>query len=181
MTTRKVNLVLICEDRQHEAFVRRFLRELGWETRRLRVNQNPKGRGSGEQWVRTNYVQEVMNMRQRPHVAMGLIVTIDQDTERLNREHQLLQALTEAGQKTRCDQEKIAHIIPARNIETWLAYLSGKEVDETTVYPRLARESECQALVLVLKSMCEAKALRKPAPPSLEKACGEFHLRVPGA
>jgi hypothetical protein len=42
--SRQVQLVLLCEDRQHEAFVRRFLKAMGWETRAMRVERTPGGR-----------------------------------------------------------------------------------------------------------------------------------------
>jgi hypothetical protein len=87
----------------------------------------------------------------------------------------------EAHLAERGNEEKIAHFIPARNIETWLAYLSGQDVDETTVYPRLKKVSDCQHQVLQLKRMCDAGSLRQPAPPSLACACEEFRRRVPGA
>ena len=42
--SRSVQLVLLCEDSQHETFVRRFLDRAGWSTR-LRWKA-PKGQGS---------------------------------------------------------------------------------------------------------------------------------------
>ena len=66
-------------------------------------------------------------------------------------------------------------IVPTWNIETWLAYLAGKSVDETKGdYPRLPRESDCQSQVEALAAMCEQGQLRPPAPASLQDACGEY-------
>jgi hypothetical protein len=59
MSRRKVQLIILCEDRQHAACVRRFLETSGWEKRQIEVILNPKGRGSGEQWVRERYACEV--------------------------------------------------------------------------------------------------------------------------
>ncbi len=181
MSPRKVSLLLICEDQQQETFVRRFLIQSGWKSHQIRVKINPKGQGSGEQWVRRAYAQEVKILRSKNYNSKGLIVVIDQDSNSLNREEQLQQALREAYLAERGNVEKIAHFIPARNIETWLAYLAGNDVDETTAYSRLEKASDCQHQVLELKRMCEAQALRQPAPPSLARACEEFRLRVPGA
>lgn len=181
MSRRRAQLVLVCEDRQHEVFIRSFLRLTGWETRKLRVEMNPKGRGSGEQWVRKTYAQEVKRLRSSPHVAQGLIVAIDQDKPGLDRDEQLQEELRCADLGRRGKGERIAHVIPARNIETWLAYLAGSDVDETTTYPKLAKESDCQELVCDLKRMCDANMLRQPAPPSLERACDEYRKRLPQA
>ena len=65
--------------------------------------------------------------------------------------------------------------VPTCNIETWLAYLDGKPVDETKHdYPRLARPRECRRHVDRLVEMCQSQQLREPAPPSLAAACTEY-------
>jgi hypothetical protein len=65
-------------------------------------------------------------------------------------------------------------LVPARRIETWVAYLDGKDVDEKETYPKLGRERDCQAGVEKLVDMCDKGQLRSPAPPSLQKACEDF-------
>ena len=52
--SRRVNLVLLCEDRQHDTFLRRFLAAMKWDTsnRRIRSVIAPGGKGSGEKFVR---------------------------------------------------------------------------------------------------------------------------------
>lgn len=177
MSRRRVQLVLLCEDRQHEAFLRRFFVAAGWHPRSLRVERSPKGRGSGEQWVRERYPAEVRNLRSAPHVARGLVVAIDDDTQG-KRDLQLSQALEEAGLPARCPGESVLHAIPARNIETWLHYLFGNDVDEKQEYPRLPAEGDCGPAVQALKRMCDAHALRQPAPPSLVRACEEYRERL---
>jgi hypothetical protein len=52
MSIRRVKIVLLCEDSQHEAFARRFLGGMGWNTREIRVEKSPSAGGSAEQWVR---------------------------------------------------------------------------------------------------------------------------------
>ncbi len=94
------------------------------------------------------------------------------------RKAQLTRSLDEASLDARAQDERILHIIPARNIETWLAYLSGDEVDETTSSPKLELESGCAPMIATLHAMCQASALRAPAPPSLERACAELRARL---
>jgi hypothetical protein len=44
--SRNVNVVILCEDRQHEAFARRFFQQAGKGLRVQRVEVSPSGRGS---------------------------------------------------------------------------------------------------------------------------------------
>ncbi len=50
--SRRVQIVLLCEDLQQRAFACRFLRGTGWKIRSIRVEMAPKGRGSAEKYVR---------------------------------------------------------------------------------------------------------------------------------
>ncbi len=179
MTSRVTQVVLLCEDSQHEAFARRFLGKLGVSLRAIRVVKSPKGRGSGEHWVKLQYSQEVRHLRSNRYiVGRALVVMVDEDTSSTQaRGATLSNALERAGLPPRIDTERIVHAIPARNIETWLAYLDGSEVDEQTVYPKLERQKDCARLVDILKRMCDEKQLRPPAPPSLIAACTEFRSR----
>ena len=45
MSVRRAKLVLLCEDSQQEAFTRRFLEGMGWNTREIRVEKKPHGEG----------------------------------------------------------------------------------------------------------------------------------------
>ena len=94
------------------------------------------------------------------------------------RVRQLEDACRQKGIAARTDAENIAVFVPTWNIETWIAWLRGQEVDEGSKdYPRLRRESECLPQVNELADMCERGHLRQPAPPSLEAACSEFRQR----
>jgi len=180
MTGRRVQLVLLCEDRQQEAFLRRFFQAAGLGRRVLRVERcSTGGQGAAEQWVRSRYAPEVRGLRSAASVARALVVAIDADTAGVQeRERQLTAALKDEGLRARKPGERILHIIPERNIETWLRYLQGNDVDTATAYPRLPRERDCAPLVTDLKAMCDSGALRKPAPPSLERACKEYRARL---
>jgi hypothetical protein len=179
--SRRVQLVLLCEDKQHEAFARRFLNAMGWETRAIRVEKAPGGRGAGEQFVRKRFPLELKAHRSRS-VSQALVVMLDGDREGSGaRRERLDQACREAGVAERTQEERVALFIPTWNIETWLAYLEGGKVDEKKPdYPRLERERECQRHVDELVEMCRAEKLRQPAPASLEAACDEYHTRLEG-
>lgn len=178
---RNVQLVLVCEDRQHEAFARRFLNMAGWPVRRLRVEIAPPGRGSGEQFVREQFPKELAAYRANRHrVAQGLLVVMDGDDRghraRLN---ELVRACEAARVEPRQSDDRVAIVVPTWNIEAWLAYLSGVDVDEgKRDYPRLQRPRDCQRHVKILYEMCQQRELRAPAPPSLEAACTEYRERL---
>lgn len=178
MARRRVQLVLLCEDGQHEAFLRRVFVELGWDPRSIRVEKSPKGRGSGEQWVRARYAEEVRKLRASA-VARALVVAIDEDAQGVeHREGQLAEALATASVAPRSESEPILHAIPARNIETWIAYCDGRDVDARTAYAKLERARDCGPMATVLGRMCREHKLREPAPASLRRACAELRSRL---
>ena len=159
------NIVVLCEDKQQKTFVRRFLKKFG--CKRLRFVPFPEKQGAGEQFVRKEYVREVEASRKHGNI---LLVMIDADKDAAVRRRQL---------ESECKLEKndrVAVFMPARNIETWLAFLGGdgEKVDETKQYPRLPRERECRTHVEKLFRFCEKGELPANAPPSLAVACNEW-------
>lgn len=179
--SRNVNVVILCEDRQHEVFVRRFLKRMGYGLRELKVKINPRGRGAGEQYVRKEFTEQLGYYRARQHrVRQALVVVIDADRQSVaDRINQLNHACQRSGVSPRRPGERVAIFVPARNIETWLAYLDGKSVNENDKYPRLERQRDCQRHVDHLYEMCQQCALRQPSPPSLDAACTEYRSRMP--
>jgi hypothetical protein len=172
-----VQVVVLCEDTQTECFIRRFLVKQNWNRRKIRFETLPAGRGSGLVWVREKFVSELKAFRRRnTRMDTCLIVAADADNLTLEKRIQTFkQACAEAQVPFRQDREKVAFIIPSRNIETWLAYLRGKKVNETAAFPRYDSESDCKSQVDALDEMCRRQSLEpKPAPPSLVSACEEF-------
>jgi hypothetical protein len=63
------------------------------------------------------------------------VVLIDADTQPVTRrQNELREELTAANSEPRGSTERIAHLIPKRNIETWILCLNGETVDENTDY-----------------------------------------------
>lgn len=179
MTRRRPQLVLLCEDSQHEAFARRFLVAAGWGRDKI-IRVEKCAEGCGEQWVRRRYPDEVKHLRRHPELTRALVVIIDADVGTCDARFRALElALSEAGQEERRPEEPIAIFVPRRNIETWISYLDGAEVDEVNAYPKLDRERACRDAVKALKAMCDGQALRAPAPDSLQRACVEYAERLP--
>ena len=64
-----------------------------------------------------------------------MVVVIDADTHPVDeRTRQLRTCLENGGLPPREGTEAIVHLIPKRNIETWVLCLSGRQVDEATDY-----------------------------------------------
>jgi hypothetical protein len=126
---------VLVEDQNQQRFVLRYLKRLGYKPKDIRFEPLTSG-GSGEQWVRTRYALNVQAYRARSAKAeSSLVVAIDADTDEVaRRTRQLEETLAAEGLSPRTDREKIVHLIPRRNIETWILNLNGERVDEETDY-----------------------------------------------
>ena len=181
MMKRTAQFVLLCEDVQHEAFLRRFLDAMGQtkkSQRRIRVERAPKGRGSAEQFVRGRFPRELAEYRRRKkRVSSVLVVMLDGDDAGRAARLDELDAACAAQQVApgRRSDGAVFVFVPTWNVETWFAYLDGETVDESRPdYPRLARERDCRRHVDALALMCRKGQLREPAPPALTAACTEY-------
>ncbi|MBW4505264.1 MAG: hypothetical protein KME64_01935 [Scytonematopsis contorta HA4267-MV1] len=176
MSQRRVQIIILCEDRQQEVFARFFLKKRGFKGL-FRARICPPGSQSGEQFVRTQYPAEVKAYRQnRNRVSIGLVVIIDADKSTLQeRLDWLALTLDEDSQENRQADEAIAIFIPKRNIETWIHYLQGESVNEEEAYSKFPNaEASCKPDVENLAEQCRSQNLTKNALPSLQAACGEL-------
>lgn len=163
-------ITVLCEDNQHASFIRLFLKK---RKRRIHAVQKPSGgAGAGDRFVLDNYPAQLDAVRKRGGI---LVVMIDGDNYSDEaRQKQLNKACVQRNVLPRNSSDKVAVFVPMRNIETWLAYLNGEEVNEIDTYPRLERERECRRHTEVLLQMCDREKLDSPAPASLEAACREY-------
>jgi hypothetical protein len=136
--SRPSRVVVLAEDRRHQRFVQKYLERLGHAQHDVYSEELPSGRGCGEQWVRKRYASAVARYRSRSSRAeTALIVAIDANGGDVARRlRQLDQALAEAALFPRSEDEKIVHLIPRRNIETWVLCLNGRTVNEDEDYTR---------------------------------------------
>ena len=171
----RAKIVLLCEDRQTDSFVRRFLRGRNFDWRDIETVRFPNGEGSGEQWVRTCYPKELKAIRSRS--GAYLVVVIDADRHSVEDRHsQLDRACADEGVPERTLDDRAIVIVPRRNIETWLAWLKDptEAIDEGETYPRLGSH-ESHELANRLHRMChEEQKLPDTAPPSLKRSCEEY-------
>lgn len=178
--TRRAFAKVLCEGLQDALFARRVLLRLGIGERDLRIEYSPRGRGSGEQYVREHYPEdlEAHRVRQAKRRAV-LVVLTDADTRSVaaTLDH-LAEAVANQNLAPRCASDAVAILIPRRNIETWLTALEGAPVDETTAYPkRSGRESQCQSAVDRFIALLAA-ATDAVQPPSLAQGLRELQPLV---
>lgn len=139
-------VIVLAEDEQHQRLICQYLYRLPahvaggreFQQHDIRTLIAPGGRGSAEQWVRTKYPAEVKEYRRRSaRQWLALIVAIDADAGPVDQRHrQLRQALQDAGLEIRGNDEAIVHLIPKRNVETWILCLNGEQVNEVIDYSR---------------------------------------------
>lgn len=174
MSRKRIQIILLCEDKQHKSFVYRFLKKSGIHTGEIRVRISPLGNGSGEKFVRDSFTQELSYYRSRTASAV-FITMIDGDTLGIcGRINQLRKECDKANIPFRSKEEAVMIAVPTRNIETWIHYLTGNQVDEQTRYPKLERQGNCQPAVNRLLEICNNK---EPiiGCPSLSAACEEYN------
>lgn len=173
-----VQAVILAEDVQLQCFVRRFLIHRGWDKRHILGKTAPSGAGSGEQWVREKFVEELRAYRERAQRAQTcLFVCTDADVSTVNQRITTLQRHCEEAPEPWLEAgEKVVLVVPKRNIETWLAYLRDGKADENREdpYPKYEHESDCAPQVVRLAEMCQSGKLEGYPPPSLSRACAEY-------
>lgn len=180
MSDRAARMIVLCEDLQHAVFIRRLLKDLGFPSRRIRIERAQTGKGAADRFVLDTYPEEVKEYRSRAsHMNIGLVTVIDADTEPVKYRYQQLNVELEAEDlNRRRNDENICILIPKRNIETWIYALLSKEVDEEQSYRKLEREGNCQPavdqLVGFLQDGCPNDII-----PSLERGCRELNSRLP--
>ena len=127
-------VIVVVEDERQKMLIYRYLKKHGLRTR---IESSPSGKGSAENWVQKRFPKEVIAYRVRQaKTATALIVVIDADARTVQeRINQLDQTLKDAKKKTVDPKsEKVARLVPKRNIETWILCLNGHEVDEMSDY-----------------------------------------------
>lgn len=166
-------VLVLVEDQRHQRFVRHFLYDKGFTRHDIRMEALPSGSGCGEQWIRERYPRAVRAYRQRSAKAKSaLVVAIDADTDSTERRHrQLREVLTQDGQPERRTEEAIVQLIPKRSIETWILFLSGRNVDEDTDYchdPTVDR-----VIAGAAHAFLDLSRANRSSPPSLSAAVKE--------
>lgn len=171
-------VIVLAEDRRQQNFVSHFLKELDYSSRDIRKSPLPASRGSGEQWVREHYAQEVAACRARAggrRAATALIVVVDADTTSIEeRRKRFMDSLVAAGEAPIRPQDVVVHFIPKRNRETWITFLNGAQANEEDNYKPRVCEDDIRPAALRFHEVTRPNAQHPPgAPPSLSAAIPE--------
>ena len=181
--SRAAMIVVLGEDsrKRQQDLIRKYLKKRGFADRQIRDLPCPAGETPGISFVFARYAVEAHDLRVASY-SRGLIVVMDADEETVaTRKVQLDEKLTEAGEDARKEQEAIAIVVPKRNVETWIWYLHGNTVDESTEYKRsFVKDNHdmAAAKVAFAEFVVSGQAPWDDCPPSLQDARSEL-LRIP--
>lgn len=177
MPHKAAEVVVLCEDKAHDVFAKRFLKNyFVGKKKRIRVIPYPVDEGSGKKHVFDNLPDQAKALRSGPSSSVLLVVT-DADQFSVGKVHEKLDNLSTRNSTNR----KIVYIVPKWHIETWMAYLDGdthvQEDDKETYEKRYKQIAESKVSPRLTDSLAKAcihnKAL-DAAPDSLKKSCEEF-------
>ena len=169
-------IIILCEDKAHAMFARRFLKSWGVSPRKYTVLDYPNGKGSGKKFVKETLPREVKALRSR-HPSTILLVVQDADELSVDQVKSDLDAMLVPPRRK---DEQIAYIIPKWHIETWIAYLHGDNVNEAekevykTKYGKVSERKAVHPFIDRLTTQCKEKVPLESPPNSLILACDEF-------
>jgi hypothetical protein len=133
MPRREVRVVVLYEDKAHDSFLRKLVKNLRLEPVRFEKCVDSTG-------VLRRLATEVDALRAEKHQKnLGLVVCIDADEKgldgRIAELKKRIHDLTQDG--ARAEGERIALVVPALEIENWYVHLcspAARPVDETRDY-----------------------------------------------
>ena len=144
-------VIVLAEDAHQSRLVYQFLVCAGILRHQIRIVASPPAHGSGEQWVRERYVCEVIACRRRSASKgkTALVVVLDSDTQVVQKRlHGLAQSLVDNDQPPIDEKmESVAHLIPKRNVETWILSLNKISVDESQDYKGTRNKADWSNLI----------------------------------
>ena len=136
---------ILCEDAQMRTFLVAFLKCQGINAHKVSVIPIPAGAGCGEAHVRTGLTKELELLHRNKHLRKTLLVCIDADKYSYDARMQMLQkAYDDAFPDSDIYDEMMLIWIPKREIETWIAYFNGENVDEDMEFRHGGQPVSCK-------------------------------------
>ena len=186
MSSRRVQVVVLCEGEKDFRFAYRCLVECGWRPDQIKANISPPGKCSAYDYVLDNYPVEVRANR-KGKGQRELLVLVDADKKKEDgRRKQLEQRLHKAREPARRGDDRIALWVPTRQLEAWVYFLTHGTADEKTDYKEHHQVKDAErppAARQFARMLKERRALPTGAVPSMRKAVDEFERirTVPGS
>ena len=163
-------IYILCEDKSHYHFAKKYFELKGFNKRNIRGEHNPKGIsvGSGAEFVKNHYLEQVDIFKNKgKRLDYILVVIVDDDTKNnLQNIHQLYTPLL---------NEKILIFSPKRNIESWFHYINGNSISESSDYKKHHKNAKPTVFAKKLKEEICLNGLPEQAPSSLHHACTELN------
>lgn len=175
MSQHRAQIVVLCEDRQQDVFVRKMIEHRkGKDFHRRQVTSRICPKGAGEAFVRTVFPQEVRTYRSKSFLNICLVVVIDADVSSVaHRIRQLESALGDQRLEPVRKGEKILILVPKRNIETWIRHFEGEMVDESISYKKRGNFMDCKPSARAMSLECRS-GVPEAAPDSIKTGCKEM-------
>lgn len=180
MGREKPQVVVLCEDKRHWAVLHHFLKQHGIGERKIRVVKSPGGRGAADSFIRKQFPAEVRAYRSKcSHLNICLLVMIDADPgnspgDRINMLHE---SLRKKGIDPVKPEDRIALVVPRRNIESWMHFVIDNVIDEKTDYKHDHSDSDsrlCGERLKQIQMQFRAGSTADALPPSLGEAIREI-------
>ena len=167
--------VVICEDKAQFDFVLGFLEPKGFN--RLTPLIHKKGSGDAKRWVREKYARELKAYRSKStYMGLILIAVADCDTDSIESRKVSIdcwvKTVTSGGQRKA--GERVAIIVPKRNIETWFNYLDHGVDDEEFDFKQRYKDAKRSKYGKRMAMHCAEIGSVANLPPSLADACEEL-------
>ena len=147
----RISITLLCEDNRHEQFVRAFLKQKGRSREVRRVfpdgykSHETGGAKPNNSFVLTNAAREVREARKVPP-KRALVIVIDGDERGLqSRLGNLRELLNKENLESLKEKERIAVVVPCRNIETWIHHFKAEIATETDDFSSLYAKNKYDA------------------------------------
>lgn len=168
-------IIILCEDNDQEYFIRRILKIFGVGNREMNFQIKGKGAGAGDSAVIRSFPSELKYWESRKNHSKSniLIAIFDADVIGVDQKINLLRK--ELNDRALPDEDGVGVFIPARNIESWLHFLTGAAVDEKVDYKKKHSKIEkCLSEIKAFAQKCKTRQKMDNMPPSLAVACKEF-------
>jgi len=171
--------IVLCEDAQTKTFIRSFLLQHNIPSGKIHFRNYPVGKGCGEQFVREAYFIEARLLSSRYKFRREvLVVCSDADSYSVIQKAKSLDEKIAQFDKS-WDRTKLPVLmwIPKREIETWIHYLRGEDVDEQTSYRHSGNPERCKKEAIRFKEYCQDVIEFSEVPSSMNFAKEEY-IRV---
>lgn len=167
---------VLCEDVQMRTFIQAVLADHDVDPRKIRFSNYPPGMGCGEAFVRRELPREIKILHATNYARKVLIVCTDADVFKVDeRIRQLENEVKSQGVKWNRSAELVVLWVPKREIETWIHFLKGEQVDEKRSYRHSGRPVRCKKEATLFSKYChDTEEIDCSMVPSLSSAKQEY-------